>query len=473
MPHNIQANLHSFIALFALLTSLCALALASLQIHSPWLSVAALAYYAALSLFIIRVFPAAFILILWFIFIRFTMMISGIAIESGGYMPEILLQGEPTGAFARLSIIYTIGLLSLTLSLHYGMKLFKPVNPLTLQQKGQEGAWWIRTILITIALIALAALTIGLKNGFPLLTGIDRMLYWNTLDNRFLFFFLGNRAIMALFLGLIYAITTGKTKISAAFLGATLLFISFLFAEKFTSIAVMIFSFITPVFLLNPLYQRNLITKLVPLGFFLGLLTLPVVLTVYGVFEDKQAAIERFEERATSQAQLWFYADQTADEFFKLDTPRAIHNLKAITALNPEALSDTPPYHGAKDFMAQTMDPERYAHYKERGVTLTMSMEAYLLKLFGWFGVIPAYIVLLAIHAAYLLYLYFGIITVNPLRLVLASKLLVWSNYGLNQGYIWSVFGLKSLVLIAFIIILELTLRMMLTRVPAQQRRAA
>ena len=84
----------------------------------------------------------------------------------------------------------------------------------------------------------------------------------------------------------------------------------------------------------------------------------------------------------------------------------------------------------------------------------------------------PVYIALLAVYALYLLYLYFGLITLNPVRIILASKLLVWANYGLNQGYVWSVLGLKPLLLIAFILILELALRLMLVKSPKRQERA-
>ncbi len=465
-------QLPAAILTLGLLAILCVLSLASVTIISPLLSLAALIYYAALCLLIIRFWPAAFILILWFVFIRATTMISGVAIESGGAMPEIGQMGEPTGAFVRLAVLYTVGLLALCWLLDRGTKLFKPVRREDLLHKSEEGAWWIYTLFAAFTAILLFALAIGLKNGFPLLIGMDRMLYWTTLDNRFLFFFLGNRAIIALFLGLITAITIGRTRAVALVQIAALFIISFLFAEKFTSIAIMSFAFITPIFLLNESYQKTLLSRLIPIGAGLTALTIPVILIVYGAFDNPTVALERFQERATSQAQLWYVADQNADEFFTFDTPRIEHNLKAIISPNPEALSDAPPYHGAKDFMAETMTSDRYAHYKTRGVTLTMAMEAYLLKLFGWFGMIPVYLLLLAIHAAYLLYLYFGIITVNPLRLVLASKLLVWSNYGLNQGYIWSVFGLKPMLLIAFIIILEFTLRMMLTRVPTMRRAA-
>lgn len=465
MPNrSLQAYKRQNLLFWLLLAGLLALNICALIFSSPFFSVIALIYYALLCWWVIDAMPAAFILMLWFVFVRFTMMISGVAIEYGGYMPEILTQGEPTGAFVRLAGILTVGIIGLALILHKGMKLLKPVDETMLTRKARDGRWWIYGLLGIITIICLFAFFIGMQNGFPLLTGMDRMLYWHTVDNRFLFFFLGNRAIMALFLGLIYAIGTQNMRITAAALTIGLFLISFLFAEKFTSIVIMAFSFITPIFILKTQYQATLGRRLVQIGLLLCLITIPVILTVYGAFDDKGAAIERLQERATSQAQLWYYADQNADEVFRFDTDRVMYNIKAALSLDPENISDTPPYTGVKDFMAETMEIDRLQHYRERGVTLTMATEGYLLKMFGWGGMIIPYLLILAVHGVYLLYLYFGLITVNPLRIILASKLLVWSNYGLNQGYIWSVIGLKPILLLAFIFILELTLRMMLTR---------
>ena len=147
------------LAFCALIASLLALNLVALTIDHWSLSFAALVYYCALSLLIIRTCPAAFILMLWFAFIRLTTMISGVAIESGGVMPEIMMQGEATGAFVRLAGVYTLGLLALAFMLEGGMKLLKPFDESRisdLYNRDSAARLWMGALLGVIAMICRA-----------------------------------------------------------------------------------------------------------------------------------------------------------------------------------------------------------------------------------------------------------------------------------------------------------------------------
>jgi len=441
--------------LFGLLTTLAILLLLSQIVTSSLLSWGALFYYIALCLFVIKYHPSAFVLLLWFSFVRLTTMISGVAIESGGYMPEMLTTGYPSGAFVRLAAVYTAGILGGVFLLEMIMRHMPDIK----RYDRHNSSLWVYPVFAIVLLCCGWALLIGLKHGFPALEGIDRMLYWKQVSSRFLYFFLGNRSIFCLFLGLIYAVTSGGKKKSALMISILILVISLLFAEKFTSICVMIFSFITPVFLRDRTLLTKLTSRLIPLGALIAIITLPAILLAYGVFDDKESSIQRLRTRATSQAEIWFMADKTQDDIFQVDFLRLAHNTKAITSRDPLRYVRSAPYLGAKDFMVTHMDEERYAHYAERSVSLTLATEGYLLKIFGHAGMIPAYLLLTGVYCAYLSYLFYAIMIASPFRLLMIAKLLVWANYGLNQGYFYSIIGFKPFILIGMMISFEIITR--------------
>jgi hypothetical protein len=440
------------VLLFCLLSTFSILLLIS-NLWQHWsLSLAALGYFSAFCLYILRYYPTAFILLMFFLFMRLTTLISGVAIESGGTMQEILTQGSATGAFVRLAGVYTIGTLFMAMVIE-AAKPYIPKSRIPLQELLAPAVFGL-----TLTLCAIAA-AVGLQHGFPLLTGMDRIAYWQSVDSRFLQLFLGNRFILALLLGLTFAIEKGlKQKVSLALI-AIILAISFLFAEKFTSISLILFSFVTPAFLLKQSWQDSLLKRVVPLGTIISLLTIPAVLIVYGVLENPTRALEKFQARVTSQAQVWFYEDSRQTQLFDSDMQKIQHNLKAITVIDGRAVEDTAPYLGVKDIMDETMAPDVYKNYRSQGITLTMATEGYLLKLFGWLGMMPIYLLCLAVYTMHLLYVYYAIQSADPVRIILGGKLLFWSSFGLNQGYVWYLIGVKSLAVIAIIIMYELIAR--------------
>lgn len=464
MYHNLlpqtQPQITFILPLFALLSVLGGLVLSAEMLASPIIAWFSLLYYGALCLVVMRYYPAAFLLLLWFIFLRATSMISGAMIESGGFMPEILQQGQATGAFARLTLIYTIGILGAIWVINQGLR-YIPAPPDNQNLRIQT---WSYGVFALTLIICAGIIGIGLQNGFPLIDGIDRFTYRKTLDSRFLEAFLSNRVIIAVLLGMAYAACQGAKKITALALFILLMIVSLLIAEKFTSISLMLIYFITPIFLLKSKLLEAMNRKIILLGFGITVITIPAILFVYGLGQNPDGAIKKFQNRASSQAQIWYLADQENDALFKFDQARIDYNIAALKARDPDALRKSPPYIGAADFMAQYLDKARYQNYINKGISLTLGMEGYLMKLFGWLGMIPLYLLCLVIYSAQLVYLAHGIISANPFRVILASKLLVWSDYGLKQGYLYSILGVKSLAFMAAIIAFEIMLRLMKRR---------
>lgn len=428
-------------------------------LHSSWIwAVFALLHYVAVCGVSFRYYPLASILLLWFIFMRLTMMLSGVSIESGAFMPEINMLGEANGALVRLEFVFATTIFISVLFINRLLKYFPAPKK---DMEARIAQWAYPAFALTI-FVCVGILSIGFQNGFPLIEKIDRMVYWGMVESRFLDSFVSNRIILVLLLGVVFTGCNGLKKYLSMALFIMLIVTSVLFSEKFTSLCLMLVYFVTPSFFLRPELVKSLNKRIALLAVAIPALTLPFILIAYGVQEDAGKAMNRLMVRATSQSQLWFVEDQETEAAFKLDAPRALYNVKAITSLNGPDLRLYPPYIGASDFMAEHMTGERYRAYKKVGVKLTMAMEAYLLKLFGYLGMLPAYWFLVAIFCAQLTYIAYGIVTLNPIRIFFGAKLWVWTDHGLNQGLIYSVFGLKSLLFLAGIIGFEIFIRLVL-----------
>ena len=441
---------------FACLGSAVILVLLSHVFNAGILSFFALFYFIVFCLVLAKQYPEAFVLLLWFIFLRFTTMVSGFAIENGAFMIEVLEVGIPTGAFSRLALLYTIVIFSAIAILAFFLK-FVPLKPSDRQFLLVQ--YWVFPVWITTLLLCFAMFGLGLKTGFPLLEGIDRMVYRETMGGRSFAFFLTNRNMFAALLGVVFTLMRDSRKLITLGLLILLFLTSILFAEKFTSLASMLIYFVTPSFLLQEKAREQMAGRLLLLGAVIAMVTLPMLLIVYSQ-KHPESALEGVKTRAAAQAQIWYLADRDVDDLFRLDTERVMHNLGAMRSTKPYAYSGTYPYLGVGDFMARHMERPRYRAYKKGGVSLTMGTEGYLLTLFGWIGMIPAYWILMLVYCAHLAYLAFGIRSLNPFRIILASKLLVWSGYGLNQGYFWFILGVKSCILMGLVIAFEILLAM-------------
>ncbi|MGB0719236.1 MAG: DUF6418 domain-containing protein [Bdellovibrionales bacterium] len=448
-----------------IISVLAVLLLASMIVESVIIAPLALVVFAAFCAIILRAYPVVFILLLWFIFIRLTAVLSSVAIESGGFMPEILTQGDATGATLRMVAVYIAGLIALTVILHGGTRRIDRITAQTPQCRLTK--LWVPLLYLTLTALISGALIIGVKHGFPALSGADRIAYWRQIDNRFFYFFLGNRFIFAVLLGLCASVSHGANRMLSLILMLAMLVVSFLFAEKFSSIALILFGFLTPVLILTPAFKKHLDKSVMGLSLLVAVLTVPATLNAYGVFQNPDNAVMRLQTRAVSQAQIWYVQDSLDNSIIKFDTDRIDNNIRAMTARHPDQYADTL---GARDFMIGYMPPDRYEHYLQRGVTLTLATEGYLLKLFGRIGMIPVYSALLGVYAGYLLYLYYGVKTRHPLRVILAAKLLVWANFGLNQGYVWFLIGVKPALLVALILVFEMAQTVISKKRAAQKR---
>ncbi|HVY12186.1 MAG TPA: hypothetical protein VHB73_01320, partial [Alphaproteobacteria bacterium] len=252
---------------------------------SAWL---ALALFAAFLAELSGAAPAAFLMLLPFSILRITELISGIVIEHGALMMETDRVGGPTGAFLRLTLVYILFYAIAAAVIEFLKKRY--LSP-TQQQAFLNGTARLPLPAVfimnaTIAFGIFYVLMIGWRDGFPLLQGFDRFQFKQQADAGFTTF-LHSRVLIALYLGLMHAQRRGWFY---ALFFAVVIGVSALFGEKFTSIVGLIALFNIP-WLLK---RRLNLTRLLPIGLLMAAITLPLIFTVYGGWDDPQFATQLY-----------------------------------------------------------------------------------------------------------------------------------------------------------------------------------
>jgi len=405
-----------------------------------------------------RFLPVPFLLLLPYIFFRATTLVSGIAIESGGYMKEIETLGEPTGAYIRLTSIYIIfiSFSAIIIEWVYARIKFKDEKLSHIRERTQRHPWvWI--FYGVFILFSMYVLSIGFSKGFPFLNNIDRFTFRDEIGGRGFLLYMGNRVLSAYLFGLIIFLCHGIRRYMAIILFLSMIVISVLFGEKFSSLMASFIYVLMPAYLISQTLQRRIFSQVIPAIASVAVLTIPIVLMVYGWAEKPQEAIEKLSTRMVGQGEVWFVADSNEKDAFNFEREHINHIVVSTVSSNANEMITQEPYIGAVYFMHEYLPPALLSLFLESpSLTLTYSFEAYLLVAFGWIGMFLPLLFYAGIHALTLLYLCWSIQNARPVSIFFAGKLLAWMIVGLSQGYLFMIFGFKIFVLVGLAIIYEI-----------------
>ena len=261
----------------------------------------------------------------------------------------------------------------------------------------------------------------------------------------------------ALILGIIIYLCTGLRRNMALVLFILMIGISVLFGEKFTSLMLIAIYGLTPAYILSGHLRQNILKHLLPAIAAISVMTLPIILAVYGWGDRPQDAIEKMTTRMVGQGELWFAADQATDYAFRADSDVVNLNLASLITSDTEGVVLQSPYLGVNYFMYNYMDLESLSLFLARpSLTLTFGLEAYFLISFGWIGMLFPFALCAIFYVVPLLYLAWGIENARPTSIFLAGKLLIWMVVGLAQGFIYLIFGYKIIIFFGFAIFYEL-----------------
>ena len=390
--------------------------------------------------------PVLFVVLMGFLFIRVTELLSGILIESGGYLTETDILGSMNGAFIRLPFYYIIFFFAVSLG-------YKPAKLSENSSKALGGLFIVFFVFFALLVIGMG-LFAGLKYGFSFSMGINRFSFREFGLSPSLELFLNNRFLVVILSSMLY---TFSENIKLKFFGFSCvvltIFISVLHGEQFTAMVTLFLAFFIAPLINKVIHGENIHEKIIKIGlgaFFLGV---GVVLLVYAQqgYDLKELA----ERRLLLQGQLWYIVDESSPNLLFGDFISFIRNIPSVLLLNTNEFRTPMIPYGMRELMYIYAIPDIYDIYLENNVTFTMGQMAMLLHWFGYVGMVPVVVLTGYLFGIAITYFVNSITRKDILSILLSSKILLWFIFGFQQGEYWYIFGLKTILFCVFVYLFE------------------
>lgn len=408
----------------------------------------ALGIFASMCFGLLRTSPATFLLFVPLLALRITELLSGAAIESGAYMIETTTYGRATGAFTRLVLIYLLFFLIVTFVVEAMWPRLKTMFR-DAPERWERQAKLIWTVLLVVMLAATAYLVrLGFNNGFPLFDHIDRFSYLEAVNSPIYQSWLSNRLILVPFLGVLFAIPAYRLRAGAMLVW--LLLLSIVFGEKFTSLLMILSFFSIPAGLVHIANDRP-----IPIGYIAGIsaaivtITVPAVLIAYGALTDFDAAAERYGQRVALQGQLWFVTDAKYLSTFRLDDRAVAADIASWVQPGEQSATQAGTRFGLYYVMQRFTSSTTLGWTMEAGNGFVFSLYPYLLISMGMIGLLIVSAIIGFYHAFVMRLLAGSMAEMGWLASVAFGRVVSSFYAGYSTGFLWNIFGIKTLLTLA------------------------
>jgi len=419
------------------------------KVYATWLfSGLAVIVFCFYILYLVKRWTIVLLPMLGFVFIKMTELISGLLIESGGYMTEVDIVGEVTGAYIRLPIYYVLFFFSVIWSYKKFSAKKQEASPVSAPDPK-----YLVLMLLFILLVVFSGAVSGVVSGFSLFEGSNRFSFRSHSGSSTLYFFLNNRFLTLVLLGSMFAFYSDvKEKAACVFGAVVVVLLSILHGEQFTAmISLFLAFFIAPLIFLSA--QGRDIGKIVfSVGLSGGFLATFSVLLAYS--QQGVDVLELVERRLVLQGQLWYVTDLHVDSLLG-ETGAFVRNIPSFFHLNVDHFIDPQVPFGMRELMYVYATSNIYEIYIENNVTFTMGQMAMLLYWFGYIGMVFFILLTGVLFGMVILYLNRAISRLDVISILLASKIFVWFVFGFQQGEYWYIFGAKTVLFCGAVYLFE------------------
>ena len=417
----------------------------------------------------VKACPISISLNAYYIYSMLTMVLSGVLIGYGVPLREIGAVGTYSSAFILLTMYY---IFSLTFVLG-GIDILsnkKNKHRIEDRMKFKQGEKLQTISMVIVAIVCGYMIQFGLRNGYPILNGIDRFDYRVMFKDDYIFqLFFANRPLMCVLMGISFI--KGKNRSFAFVLYVLVLLNSFLYGEKFISIVNMTIYFLVPKFVAEVdggKINIRAVVKYAVLASALVVLCMTAVYYVYTNANDSSRLVsEQIYQRIAAQGQLWYASTLNEVNGTAFDAS-ALHREFETLWVNGDTDSVKSaagaPYTGMQYLMYKYMTDVFYWAYSQRGVQLIGGYEAYSLEMFGISGMLMFQIIVLSCVVAVKVYLLKNIREANVIGVTLAMKMVVLQDVGLVMGDYYTLFGIGFLKFAFLAIIYEKIIKHLVTR---------
>lgn len=439
----------SFGGMFAIhfvLASLAAFGAVTLP-SAAWAYVA-LVLFGSMCFGLLRTSPATFLLLVPLLALRITEFISGGAIEAGAFMVETNITGRPTGAFTRLLLIYLLFFLSATFVVEAAWPRLKVLfrdAPTRWQRQGQ--LIWL-ALLIVMGAATLYLVRLGINNGFPLISHIDRFAFLDKINSPIYSAWMTNRTVLVPFIGALACIPGYRLR--GALLLVWLLALSVLFGEKFTSLLMILSIFSIPVGLVHIANDRAIPTGAIGgISLAVVVVTVPAVLIAYGALTNFDHAVQRYGQRVALQGQLWYVTDEKYLAATRFDDRAIGADVSSWMQPGEQDATKAGTRFGLYYVMQPFTDSRLLGWAMEGGTGFVFSLYPYLLMTMGMTGLLIVSSIIAVFHAFVMKMLAQSIAESNWIASVLFGRAMSSLYGGYTTGFLWNFFGIKNLLTLA------------------------
>ena len=442
-------------------------------------SIASTILFVLSIILVFRSEPVSVWLLLPFIWLQFSVLLSLNFAEGGAYMPEIGESGGPSIAAVAYAMFSLLTVVTAILARRLlASRLADPgPGPRSAPAPGRRPV-----SLFDVGLLCLAAgsslylLAAGLRTGFPLLTHTDRFMYRRLDADVLTIDILDLQLLPALALG-VGRLTTSSSVLRHAYVGLFMLQLvaSALFGDKFTILLMSLLVFASPGMIHSPDTMKRTAVRLLPAFGMVAVLMTAATLFIYSDYGalDLGDTLLLIGERISGQGQLWYVTVQHNAFVFRFDA-KSIHGvLASILYKNP---ADYMFQHrlGPYFFVQAYAPPAQYrAVLHDLGtVTPTMGFEAYGLALFGYAGLLVQVVATGVLLAALTIFIERAIRSGNPLRALFPAFLLNASLKLFAQGTLFNVCSVPLFKSYGAFLLFEIIIAILARSVPTPSRAA-
>ncbi|MFJ1209286.1 DUF6418 domain-containing protein [Burkholderia pyrrocinia] len=388
--------------------------------------------------------PVFAVSMLYVLTIGMTAFLAGVGLEAGGYLTEVDVSGEATGAFSRLLSFYLIFVVCALVAFS---RFFdeRPAREsirarITLQPISIVMGFGLAATIIAIGVIA------GLTSGFSLFSGINRYALRNDASNGMMFnLFLNNQAFMGFLLGTIATSSDKRIRGAAILTMAVDLALNVMHGEQFMAVLHIGLCSLAPFIAIHAINGKPVVRYL---GIGAGLaLLLGAVSIVYSYRGQGLEVADMLSSRFLLQAQPWYVVDSDAHLFTAPPLGgegafwRFVNSLGSWTM--PTFFDGTEPS-GLRDLMKSYTEPSVLRAYMFDDVTFTMGNMAVPVYWFGYAGgalfVAMTGVVYGALGALQILVAMRG----GVVMLWLMAKVFSYATFAVQQGEYWMMFGSRT-----------------------------
>ncbi len=434
-------------------------------------SVAATILFLLSVAFLFRAEPIAVWLLLPFVWLQFTVLLSLNFAEGGATMPEMGEGGGPStaavsyGLYSLLLVVTAVGarrwLGRRFVVPHGGRARPDAKRPFSLLDVG---------LLCLAAGAGIYLLVAGLRTGFPLLTHTDRFMYRRLDASVVTVDILDLQLLPALALG-VGRLTTSSAFLRRVYVGLFMLLLmdSALFGDKFTILLMSLLAFVTPGMIEAPDAMIRTGLRFLPAFGLVALLMTGATLFIYSDYGALRLpdTLLLIGDRISGQGQLWYVTVQHDAAFLRFDTKSVGGVLASVVYKNPADYMfrhRLGPYAFVQAY-APALKYQAVLH-DEGSVTPTMGFEAYGLALFGYAGLLVQVVASGVALAVLAVFIERALRSGNPLRALFPAFLLNGSLKLFAQGTLFNVCSVPMVKSYAAFILFEIVVAILARSAP-------